>query len=141
MPLFTNHAMTNIDTRRVRCPEAGSNCTFAFSIPEHPACMQNTSSFEPRTPPAYRHLPPAVSPPFASLVALTSRLPLLSASPVASGSRLRVSSPFSSRLALSSPFPSLPSLLYSTGSSAVSSSSLASPGSLSVFPVSFVDKG
>jgi hypothetical protein len=93
---------------------------------------------EPRTPPAYRYLPPAVSPPFASLVASTSRL--LSASPVASSSRLHMSTTFSSRLASSSPFPSPPSLLYSTASSTVSSSSLASPSSLSMFPISFVDK-
>jgi hypothetical protein len=96
---------------------------------------------EPRTPPAYRRLPPAASPPFASLVASTSRLPLPSFSPVASSSRLRLSSPsFNSRLASSSPFPSPPSLLYSTHSSTTSSSLLTSPGSSSVFPISFVDK-
>jgi hypothetical protein len=86
---------------------------------------------------AYCYLPPAVSPPFASLVASTSRL--LSALPVASSSCLHVSTPFSSRLASSSPFPSPPSLLYSMASSAVSSS-LTSPSSSSMFPICFVDK-
>ncbi|KAJ7301688.1 hypothetical protein DFH08DRAFT_827306 [Mycena albidolilacea] len=90
------------------------------------------------TPPAYHYLPPAISPPFASLGASTSHL--LTALPVASSLHLRVSTPFSSCLASSSTFPSPPSLLYSMASSTVSSSSFASPGSLSMFSISFVDK-
>ncbi|KAJ7802248.1 hypothetical protein B0H14DRAFT_3781244 [Mycena olivaceomarginata] len=105
------------------------------------SAVRKVIKLEPRTPTAYRRLPPAVAPPFASLGASTSRLPALSPLPVASSSRLRLSSPsFDSRFASSSPFPSPPSLLYSTHSSTASSSSLASPGSSSAFPISFVDK-
>ncbi|KAJ7343897.1 hypothetical protein DFH08DRAFT_962042 [Mycena albidolilacea] len=105
------------------------------------SAVRKVIKLEPHTPTAYRRLPPAVAPPFASLGASTSRLPALSPSLVASSSRLRLSSPlFDSRFASSSPFPSPPSLLYSTHSSTASSSSLASPGSSSVFPISFVDK-
>ncbi|KAJ7312427.1 hypothetical protein DFH08DRAFT_822165 [Mycena albidolilacea] len=114
------------------------------------SAVRKLIKLEPHTPPAYRRLPPAVSPPFTSLVASTSRLPLPSPSPVASSLRLRLSPPsFDSRLVSSSPFPSPPSLLYSTHSSTPSSSmhsstpsssSLASPGSSSAFPISFIDK-
>ncbi|KAJ7896416.1 hypothetical protein B0H14DRAFT_2558314 [Mycena olivaceomarginata] len=98
------------------------------------SAIRKVIKLEPRTPPAYPRLrtpaflPPAVAPPFAS-------------PPVASSSRLRLPSPsFDSRFVSSSPFPSPPSLLYSTHSSTASSSSLASPGSSSAFPISFVDK-
>jgi hypothetical protein len=105
------------------------------------SAVRKLIKLEPHTPPAYRRLPPAVSPPFASLAVSTSHLLLLSPSPVASSSRLRLSLPsFDSRLASSSPFPSPPSLLYSMHSNTPSSSSLASPGSSSVFPISFIDK-
>ncbi|KAJ7743075.1 hypothetical protein B0H14DRAFT_3514947 [Mycena olivaceomarginata] len=66
-------------------------------------------------PPAYRRCPPAVSLPFASLVASTSRLPLPSPSPVASSSHLCL---FSSLLRLAPcvllavPVSSLPPLLH-----------------------------
>ncbi|KAJ7311517.1 hypothetical protein DFH08DRAFT_973951 [Mycena albidolilacea] len=101
------------------------------------SAVRKVVKLELHMPPAYRYLPPAISPPFASLV--VSTLCLLSVSLVASSSRLRMSTPFSLRLASSSPFPSPPSLLYFTASSTVSSL-LVSPGSLSMFPISFVDK-
>ncbi|KAJ7731172.1 hypothetical protein B0H14DRAFT_3517909 [Mycena olivaceomarginata] len=127
--------------KRVISPAPRLRPPQTFSIPERPAAVRKVIKLEPRMPTAYRRLPPAVAPPFASLGASTSRLPALSPSPVASSSRLRLSSPsFDSRFASSSPFPSPPSLLYSTCSSTASSSSLASPGSSSAFPISFVDK-
>jgi hypothetical protein len=101
--------------------------------------MQKAIKLEPHMPPAFHRLLHTVSLPFTSLVS-TLCLPLPSPSPAASSSHLCLSSPsFNSCLTSSSLFPP-PSLLYSMQSSTASSSSLASPSSLLVFPISFLDK-